>query len=334
MAKEPPPPPPKPQPILVPTPSSSEPQKVAVAPAPRSRLMPFLIGFLMGLVLLCGGLGLSGVLFIQKRSLERDFTTAKQTWQDERDTISKERKAILAEIEGMKTAEAQRIESEKQKRVETKRDQNLKRIAKAFIDWEEANGDYPNNSYDVTGKPLLSWRVQILPWLGLEELYDQFQFGEAWDSTKNKALLAKMPEIFSIDGDLEKAQGKTHYRGFSHKGALLAPRYANGIKVTGTVPKKGPASTIPKMILSAKLVTDGVANTILCVEASEPVEWTKPDDFSYPLKGKGPSFGTDPNLPFRVVSLDGQIHLIPRETPEAFIKGWSTFSGNEKNNWP
>ncbi len=295
-----------------------------------NRLFSFLLGLILGMLFFCSGLGFSSIVWLEKRSLERESLAAQHKWQEEKSEL-------LNKIQLMEESERQRLALEEKKKAETLRDRNLKRIAKAFIDWEEVNGDYPNHSFDAAGKPLLSWRVQILPWLGLEELFDQFQLNEPWDSPKNKALLAKMPDVYALDGDPEKAQGMTHYRCFSHSGALLAPRYANAIKVSGMPPvnpKKKSLNPIPKTILSSKQVTDGIANTILCIEASEPVEWTKPDEFLFPLKGKCPPLGIEPNEPIRLISLDGKIHLLPRETPEAFIRAWSTVAGNEKVNWP
>ncbi|MCH7725943.1 MAG: hypothetical protein IH991_05605, partial [Planctomycetes bacterium] len=50
----------------------------------------------------------------------------------------------------------------------------------------------------VEGKPLLSWRVMLLPFLGAaeEDLYRHFYLDEPWDSEKNKKLLDSMPEVF------------------------------------------------------------------------------------------------------------------------------------------
>ena len=46
------------------------------------------------------------------------------------------------------------------------------------------------------GKPLLSWRVHILPYLEQQELYDQFHLDEPWDSEHNRQLISLMPETY------------------------------------------------------------------------------------------------------------------------------------------
>ena len=46
---------------------------------------------------------------------------------------------------------------------------------------------------DASGKPLLSWRVAILPGLEQGNLYKQFRLDEPWDSPHNLTLLPLMP---------------------------------------------------------------------------------------------------------------------------------------------
>ena len=63
---------------------------------------------------------------------------------------------------------------------------------------------------DEDGKPLLSWRVKILPYLDQYDLYREFNLDEPWDSEHNKPLIAKMPDVYKspLAGDLG---GKTVY---------------------------------------------------------------------------------------------------------------------------
>jgi hypothetical protein len=39
------------------------------------------------------------------------------------------------------------------------------------------------------GKPLLSWRVALLPFLEEQALYEQFRLDEPWDSEHNLPLI-------------------------------------------------------------------------------------------------------------------------------------------------
>src|SRR5439155_8430347 len=67
---------------------------------------------------------------------------------------------------------------------------NLKQIALAFHNYLDVNKAFPAST-SKDGKPLLSWRVHILPYLEQDGLYKQFKLDEPWDSEHNKALIAK-----------------------------------------------------------------------------------------------------------------------------------------------
>jgi prepilin-type processing-associated H-X9-DG protein len=114
---------------------------------------------------------------------------------------------------------------------------------------------------DKDGKPLLSWRVMILPFLDQKELFDQFHLDEPWDGPHNKPLIAKMPKVFACPNGNKAlaAEGKTTY---------LTPR--------------GPGTIFPGAVgVKIQDVTDGTSNTLMVVEAadSSAVIWTKPDDW-------------------------------------------------------
>jgi hypothetical protein len=156
---------------------------------------------------------------------------------------------------------------------------NLKQIGIAFHRYCDAQTTCPNNLVDKDGKPSLSWRVLLLPYLEEEKLFKEFKLDEPWDSKHNKALIEKMPKVFApIRVKAEK--GETFYRGF------------NGADTTFETGKllKFPAS-----------FPDGTSNTILVVEAGEPCFWTKPDDLP---------FDNDKALPKLGGLFDGDFHVL------------------------
>src|SRR4051794_10739862 len=74
---------------------------------------------------------------------------------------------------------------------------SLKQFALAFHNHNADQGRLPPaRVYDKDGRPLYSWRVLILPYLGEKKLYEEFRLDEPWDGPHNKKLLAKMPEVF------------------------------------------------------------------------------------------------------------------------------------------
>ncbi len=155
---------------------------------------------------------------------------------------------------------------------------NIKQIMIAVHNYHDANGFMPRNIEDKNGKPLLSWRVNVLPYLDHGELYKKFKLDEAWDSDNNKKLLPLLPSMYRVGFEV-KGETKTHYQGFAGPGTAFEP----GQKLT--------------------LVgfTDGTSNTIGVIEAGPPVEWTKPADIAYDPKKDFPKL----DGPFRNVVMAG-----------------------------
>jgi hypothetical protein len=139
---------------------------------------------------------------------------------------------------------------------------NLKMISLAMLNYESAYGTYPANGFSSKQKPLLSWRVAILPYVEGGNLYNEFHLDEPWDSEHNKKLIPRMPKIFLLPG--QKNEGKTHYRVFQQNGSMFEN-------------EKG--STIAS-------ITDGTSNTMLVCPIKEAVEWTKPDELIFDPKGE------------------------------------------------
>jgi hypothetical protein len=82
---------------------------------------------------------------------------------------------------------------------------------------------------DREGRPLLSWRVLILPYLNEQALYDEFHLDEPWDSPHNLALLPRLPQAYVPPSCLPVkpriGPHSTFYQVFTGKGtAFEAPR--------------------------------------------------------------------------------------------------------------
>ena len=137
---------------------------------------------------------------------------------------------------------------------------NLRQIALAVHNYHAANNTFPRPAIvGPSGKPLLSWRVAILPYLEQQELYDKFKQDEAWDSPHNKALLKEIPSVYRCPSRGRVESFTTNYRVFAGDGALFEKGREIGVAD----------------------VTDGTAATIMAVESSESVPWTKPDDLPF-----------------------------------------------------
>ncbi|HVK07299.1 MAG TPA: DUF1559 domain-containing protein, partial [Gemmataceae bacterium] len=141
----------------------------------------------------------------------------------------------------------------------------LKQIGLAIHNYEAANGHLPADITDAAGKPILSWRVHLLPYLEQEAVYKQLRLTEPWDSEHNKKVTAAAAPVFRGPGG-----GRTVYLAVTGKGTGF-PQDGSKLKVAD--------------------FTDGLSNTILAVEANEEsaVPWAKPADLAadpkQPTKG-------------------------------------------------
>lgn len=162
-----------------------------------------------------------------------------------------------------------------------------------------------------TGKPLLSWRVQMLPYLDPllenDKLYKEFHLDEPWDSEHNKKLIPRMPKIFAHPVTKSAAEFKTHYRVF------VSPDKLEAGKTDKFAPPFSLSPTF-KLTLGGMAVADGTSNTISIVEATEPVIWTKPEEIVVANdEADIPSLGAMPNSPYFIaVHWDGASHLYRR----------------------
>lgn len=173
---------------------------------------------------------------------------------------------------------------------------NLAKISSALDAYVAAKGSYPAPaSVDANGKPLLSWRVHLLPMVGEQALYEEFHLDEPWDSEHNKPLVGRIPSIYKHPKF--PANGKTQ---------LLLPTGPATLFSGAEGPK--PAA-----------ITDDKAKTIVLIETdgSKAVEWTKPADLV--LDAKDPITGLRGfiTLPLNVLFADGSLGVFDFEKQSA-----------------
>ncbi len=187
---------------------------------------------------------------------------------------------------------------------------NMKEIALGMHNYHDAKGRFPPAyTVDKEGKPLLSWRVLILPYTEDNMLYEQFRLDEPWDSEHNKKLIARMPQFYKSPESKVSSDGKTNY-----------------------LTVRGEKSVFPgKTGISMRDVPDGTAYTIMTVEVSDEkaVIWTKPNDFEYdekdPMKGL---VGLRPGR-FLAGFTDGSVRSLPASIDATMLNALFTRNGGE-----
>jgi hypothetical protein len=178
---------------------------------------------------------------------------------------------------------------------------NLKQIGLAMHNYADTLRILPAQAiYDKNGKPMLSWRVLILPYVEQQALYNEFHLNEPWDSEHNKKLLAKMPKLYASPYDENTLKDHTtYYQGFFGKGCFFEGK--QGLSFPRDFP-------------------DGLSNTIMVVEASKAVPWTKPEDIPYDPAKPLPKLGLPGLKGFNVGMCDGSVHFLSETITEKTLR--------------
>lgn len=187
---------------------------------------------------------------------------------------------------------------------------NLKQIALALHSYHDAMGSMPPAAVvDKTGRPLLSWRVLILPYIEQDQLYKQFKLDEAWDGPTNKKLLDKMPKVYALPPQFAtKAKAnETHYQALVGKGAAFELL-------------KGP---------KLQEFADGTSNTLVVATAATPVPWSKPDDIAFdPAADMTTKLGYFQGVAHAARG-DGSVTALPKSIDRKTLAALITRSGGE-----
>ena len=184
---------------------------------------------------------------------------------------------------------------------------NMKQMMLAFHNYHDRYGHFPAQAnYDNNGKPLLSWRVHILPFIDQQALYSRFKLNEPWDSPHNRQLIRLMPPTYAN------------------------PNLPSG-SVTNYLAVVGADSVVSTTGVNVRQITDGTSRTVVLVEvdANRAVPWTKPVD--HEIKATDPKAGLGGLRPggFHVSMADGRVVFVPISVDSKYIQALATKSGGE-----
>ena len=185
---------------------------------------------------------------------------------------------------------------------------NLRQIGLAFHNFESAYRQFPHptKSPDPSQKHPVSWRVMILPFIEQAELYQAYHFDEPWDGPNNIKLLSKMPAIYRHPKSKPDST-ETNYAVFTGDEAIFQPAKS-------------------AMLAS---ITDGTSNTILAVETTKGIPWTKPEDLDYESGKPLPLIGGFYEEGTNVAFADGSVRFLSKTLKDTLLRSFITARGGE-----
>jgi hypothetical protein len=188
---------------------------------------------------------------------------------------------------------------------------NLKQLGIAMHNYHDAVGILPGPGVPP-GRPFVpgfgpgitrhGWRVALLPYIEQDNLFKSINHQEPIPAniSSTRVLTYKCP-VPGISADTD-----TFYRVFVGKGAAF---------------ERDKATKLSDF-------TDGTANTILIVEAGDPVNWASTDELEFDPNKPLPKLGLL-TTGFHALMADGSIYWIPAGADEKVIKAMITRNGGE-----
>ena len=183
----------------------------------------------------------------------------------------------------------------------------LRFIVQGLSAYHKAVEHYPAQAIHGKEKPLLSWRVALLPYLGQAKLFSEFNLTEPWDSPTNKRLVAKIPPVYQTPG--RTVDGKTCYLVPVGPGTIFGSREG----------------------MAEGAITDGKSKTLIVVEADEDraVTWTEPEDLAYSALRPFAGLGMFRGGKFLGVFADGKVRAFPTGLEETSMQALFSTNGRE-----
>ncbi len=189
---------------------------------------------------------------------------------------------------------------------------NLRQIGLALHNYHDVYGTLPPAYIpDEEGRPMHSWRVLILPFLGEGPLYDRYDFDEPWDGPNNRFLADLMPQVYYCPSDPHELTENTNY-----------------VMIVGerTISDGPTARRFGE-------VTDGTSNTLGVVESiDEGIHWMEPRDLPFEelefgLMSRHPGGGN-------ALLLDGSVRFISATIDREVLRAMATIDGGERVGLP
>ena len=191
---------------------------------------------------------------------------------------------------------------------------NMKQVALAMHNHESVYKSFPMPAIvDADGQEVLSWHVQLLPFIEANSLYNQINIENptSWSSPENAFLLQSTPMTYRST-------------------RVESPAAMTNVFVIATNP--GPPESIQAAFTHGESVPfrefkDGLANTILAIMLTQTaVEWTKPSALTPDV-----AVAAIQNEPMgvTVAMADGSVRFLSKSIDKATFMALCTRNGGE-----
>ncbi len=182
---------------------------------------------------------------------------------------------------------------------------SMKQIGLALLNYQIVHDCFPPAYLpDEDGRPMHSWRVLLLPFIDEQTRYDQYRFGERWDSPHNLSLSEPTPRVYQCWAD-PPVDGSTSY-----------------VMVVGP----NAFSTGPEGRHVAEF-TDGLPSTLAVVEMVDSgIHWMEPRDWD-PAGAARPA-SAHPGV-FNALFADGAVRSLDEHVAPDLLEATITVDGGE-----
>ncbi|MBL8818039.1 MAG: DUF1559 domain-containing protein [Planctomyces sp.] len=193
----------------------------------------------------------------------------------------------------------------------------LKHIMLAMHNYHAAYNHFPPAVViDSESGIARSWRVELLPFLEDTQqngqLYSQYRKNEPWDSEANRAVLAKMPDVYRHPSQSATSTTTSVVAAFG-RGLLFDPGVPDGMPISK--------------------ILDGTSNTIAVFEMKSDIPWTKPEDISIHVQDQDlPEFGGFYPEGWYTGFADGSVRFISTQIDRKVLRNILTRDGGESLN--
>lgn len=199
---------------------------------------------------------------------------------------------------------------------------NVERIAAALNAYAADHGSYPPARTErADGTAMHSWRVLLLPYLGEDALFDQYDMNQPWDSATNRELAQRVPLVYRPPGGLVFGT-EAGYSLITGPGTLFPPALPRGSGALGP-----------------RDVSDDPGQTLLVVESlpqtNTLMSWIEPSDLDAGVMqgviGAAAGREIGGTLPGGAVvaTVDGRGHFLDARSSPRTVMALITIAGGE-----